>query len=153
MKKYKEIYLVVSSEGSYDDYFEHVERAFVDERRAVKYGKEIDERHKMGRVISEEIWDKAEEMVDEYTDNHKDYFIDYMDENGKYAMGERYNELYNENNRRWRALMLEMLNKVDESKTWTMEELQLQEEYEDNRYRDFHDCRVDKVILDETIEN
>ena len=147
MKKLREIYLVITPEGEYDMYHETVERAFYDKGRAEKYAKKLDERHSMKTHIDEELWERVGNLAQDYIDSHDDFYTDWMD----VATNDR-RKVAEDNFRKHQKLVLDLLNREDQSRKYTMDDVDLQSEIEDYSYRNIHSCEIKTILLDETIE-
>lgn len=59
------IFAVISSQGSYEDYFEKLEKCFTDVDEACEYARFLDNSRDFEQVVPEEIWDEAEEAADD----------------------------------------------------------------------------------------
>ena len=148
------IYAVISSQGSYDDYYEHIEKCFTNKDEAYKYAKEIDESHIYNTPIPEEIMDEVDEhfyddffdpnikkFCDEYnipnnddilhrTNEQQKMFINYRDE-----LDEHYDDWCKEY----------LLTHYDGK--YTVDDYNKYLEYIEHRWEDWHDCKIKELEL------
>lgn len=83
----KEIYLVVTSEGEYEDYRKNIERAYTSKEAAEKYAKELDHKYDFITPKVIEDYENAEDYVDDYQERNPDLFknpYNYIDNREKY---------------------------------------------------------------------
>lgn len=75
-----EIYAVISSRGSYDDYCEFVERCFTNMDDAVEYARNIDRSHECEFNIPQEVVDDTDDHF--YMDYYNPEMTKFCEENG-----------------------------------------------------------------------
>ena len=80
------IYAVVSSQGSYDDYCECVEKCFTNIADAEKYAREIDESHEYKSRVTDDMYVDIEEHW--YDDMHDPQLEKFCRDNGIPTMEE-----------------------------------------------------------------
>lgn len=135
----KEIYLVITSEGEYEDYRENVERAYTSKEAAEKYIKELDDKRiNDTRVI--EDYEESEEYMYEYKYRNPDLF------KNPYNPSDNPEKYYKEMNlikKRMDTILLDYLNR-NFGYSFTLEDLELIEE---SRYTVRHPSVIQTVTL------
>lgn len=126
----KEIYLVITSEGEYEDYFENIERAYTSKEAAEKYAKELNHKYDFITPKVIENYQEAEEYVDMYANRNPDLFKNpytYKDNREKYL---KELDLIN---KRMDAVLLDYLNKTF-GYSFTQKDIELIMKYMGNPY-------------------
>lgn len=59
------IYLVITSHGSYEDYFEHIQLATNSKEYAEQYAKEINDEHNKEPSLSYDKWNEIDDKLDD----------------------------------------------------------------------------------------
>lgn len=132
------IYMVKSSSGVYEDYREWNEKAFTNKEDAEKYAKELDDLHQA----------KPQFVTDEFIEAYDQCYDDAPDwgEGPKYIEDpEAYHRWVEEKNRQNDEHIIKTMYKKGFYVTESM--LQQYEEWESNRYNDWHECDVEELEL------
>ena len=143
----KNIYIVKSSAGQYEDRWDRNERAFRERSTAEAYARKLDWEHLPDPVFSDELWNAVEEEWHEvnFEKYGEDYEIAPFDFNTE---REQYDKWQADFDDRHRQFLLEYVNR-ETGKSYTVDDVLQHERYDDNRYYDWDPCTVEELILEE----
>lgn len=136
----KEIYLVITSEGDYEDYFEHIERAYISKEAAEKYAKELNHKYDFITPKVIEDYENAENYVYDYQERNPDLFKNPYNYNDNQ---EKYLKEVHLINKRADSILLDYLNKTFKY-SFTLKDLELIEE---GRYKTYYPTKVQTITL------
>lgn len=124
-------YIVVSSEGSYDEYYSHYEKVFRRKNEADEYAKQLDAERFAEPVVEEKLWREAERMW-------------YYTNEQKYGEGWEFEACQNKRDADKRKYLLGYINTHGE-RTYSMDDVIHHEKYEDNRQYEWNPCEVMEI--------
>ena len=134
------VYLVIASRGSYDDYISYVEKVFAKKEDAEKYAKEFDESHIYESTFEDDVWFDICDLFDEYENAHEEMFTNHCDRNDKEAWEKRNEEIDNLMNEQYLKIAHEIgLTSV------TMDDIIKQVNYETHKWVDWHSSNVKEM--------
>ena len=141
----KKIYVVLSSEGQWEDYHEWIEKAFRRKKDAEAYAKQLDKEHNPKPVFKDRLWDEAEESWWSMNEEKygKDWDLspyDYKEEK------EKNDQFYKELEERQDAFMLDYINKHSK-KQYTADDIAKHKLYDENYLFQWDPGRVKEVML------
>lgn len=139
----EKIYLVVSSRGSYDDFSEHIERAFRNKKEAQKHCIEVDKSHEYEEVYEEVVWNDILNELEEIMEKEENKFTN----NVPYELSsEDWLKREDEITSLMREELLSILHKRGLTDA-TMEDVKKQMEYDEHKYDEWHKCYIKEVEL------
>lgn len=155
----KKIYIVISSEGQYEEYREKNERAFTNYDDAVQYAADLDRQHddmkNTGR-ISDMDMEKARELYYKWWDDEwkrlaAEYGVQYED-NGQVVWTEENIDLQDkvndELNKQECQKLLEYLTQLFPLYNYTMDDVvQYYINAENYLWHDWHKCKIEEIEL------
>lgn len=147
------IYAVISSEGSYDTYFERVEKCFISWEAANEFAKQFDESREFEQIIPDDIWDAAEDFADDIWDKELQDFcrkhnipgtteFKKRTEDQRILLQKRIDELNSQGHNN----MLKYLEETYPDK-YKMEDIIETENYFDTRYKEYHPSKIKEIEL------
>lgn len=144
----RKIYLVECGEGEWEDSYSWIEKAFVNRNKAEKFAKEVDEKHDYQPVFDSELWDEITCQVEEYFEKYPDTcFNEFCGKKDCYDKWKKRDEEINELEK---SLYLKFL--LEKNHSATIEEVNKQMEFEENKWKHYHVSRVIEMDLDEDDE-
>ncbi|MBO6271799.1 hypothetical protein J6O48_03350 [bacterium] len=152
------IYAVISSQGSYDDYCEYIEKCFTNKDEAYTFAKEVDMSHIYESVIPEEIIDEIDEHYWDYRDKEVKNFCEIHNIPNIEELQDCH--LINRTEEQQKSVQ-QFCNELDEHyDDWCKEYLMTHYdgkytandynkhiEYIDHKYDDWHDCMIKELEL------
>ena len=141
-------YIVISSEGVYEDYHEYIERVYFDKDKAEQYAKELDKFHDDSQINP--LTEKQERIYDkvEYEVANMDKF-DFNNVRKRCPVYKRiddpiaYDNFWNENEEELQNTILEKLQQYPEfGTTYTRDDMRKYKEYLSSMYCEWHKTRV-----------
>ena len=139
----EKIYLVVSSRGSYDDFSEHIERAFRNKKEAQKHCIEVDKSHEYEEVYEKIVWNDILNELGEIMEKEEDKFTN----NVPYELcSEDWLKREDEITSLMREELLSILHKRGLTDA-TIEDVKKQMEYDEHKYDEWHKCYIKEVEL------
>lgn len=139
----EKIYLVVSSRGSYDDFSEHIERAFRNKKEAQKHCIEVDKSHEYEEVYEEVVWNDILNELEEIMEKEENKFTN----NVPYELS---SEDWLKREDEITSLMSEELLSILHKRGLTdatIEDVKKQMEYDEHKYDEWHKCYIKEVEL------
>jgi hypothetical protein len=136
-------YIVISSEGSYEEYCTHYEKVFRRKDEADEYAKQLDAERFAEPVVEEKLWHEAERMW--YYTNEQKFGEGW--EVIPYNILIQPNEFEACQSKRdadKRNYLLAYINSHGK-RTYSMEDVLHQEIYEDNRQFEWNPCEVMEI--------
>ena len=136
-------YIVVSSEGSFEEYYSHYEKVFRRKNEADEYAKQLDAERFAKPVVDEKLWREAEGMW--YYTNEQKYgegweIIPY----NILTQPKEFEACQNKRDADKRNYLLDYINSHGE-RTYTMDDVMHLERYEDNRQYEWNPCEVMEI--------
>jgi hypothetical protein len=147
------IYAVISSGGSYDTYFERIEKCFTNWEAANEFAKQFDKSREFEQIIPDDIWDAAEDFADDTWNKELQDFCRKHDipgttefekrtEDQRVLLQKRIDEL----NSREHDNMLKYLEETYPGK-YKMEDIIETENYFDTLYKEYHPSKIKEIEL------
>lgn len=132
------VYIVISSEGEYEDYREYNEKAFYNKEDAEKYCKELDEKH---NYKPEFITDKFEEAYEEAYNSLPDWDLKA---NSNEDLKTYYDNIIKQGEKDIQYIISEM-NKQGFNVNEDM--IEKYKEWESNLYYEWYPCKIEEIEL------
>lgn len=143
----KKIYIVQSSQGSYEDYFVKNEKAFISRDKAKEFAKCLDETRLLEPVFDNDLWNDGWNYVYELEDKYPGKFSNTIVYNP--ADTSEYDKREAEIiNLEYKEFLSYVSNKSQ--KKYTLDDVEKHQQYVDCQYSQYYPCTIKELDLDDS---